>query len=201
MGHGSGFLAAARELVAQSGADSEVLKSDAPAERVQQQLVNEVAKSLEESSSDTFKVLAQCLTDAVTKFDVAGYVADTTKRQRQEIRARLSVHVEPEDLDVFAGISSGHQFDRHEIHRMRTADPDQPLSVIAAKVGCSASTVKRHLRRVEEERGLGPRPSKPAPSVAQVMAVADDVRRGARRWPPDACGQTPASRPGKVNRR
>lgn len=62
-GHGSGFLAvrpdgyeAARELVAKSGADSEVLKSDAPAERVQQQLVNAVAKSLEESSSDTFKV-------------------------------------------------------------------------------------------------------------------------------------------------
>lgn len=126
-------------------------------------------------------MLAKCLTDAVTKFDVAGYVAATTKRQRQEIRARLGVHVEPEDLDVFAGVNSGRQFDRYEIHRMRTANPDQPLSVIASKVGCSVSTVKRHLRRVEEEGGVGRRPSKPAPSVAQVMAVADDVRRGARR--------------------
>lgn len=62
-GHGSGFLAVrpdgyetARELAVQSGADSEVLKSDAPAESVQQQLVNAVAQSLEESSADTFKV-------------------------------------------------------------------------------------------------------------------------------------------------
>lgn len=126
-------------------------------------------------------LMAKCLNDAVTKFDVAGFVAGTTRRQRHEIRARLGVTVAPEDLDIFAGVNSGRQFDRYEIHRMRTANPDQPLSVIAAKVGCSVSTVKRHLRRVEEEGGPGKRPLKKSPSVSEVLAVADDVRRGARR--------------------
>ena len=126
-------------------------------------------------------LMAQCLTDAVVKFDVSGFVGGTTRRQRQEIRARLGVTVAAEDFDTFAGVNSGRQFDRYEIHRMRTANPDQPLSVIAAKVGCSVSTVKRHLRRVEEEGGPGKRPLKKSPSVSEVLAVADDVRRGARR--------------------
>lgn len=126
-------------------------------------------------------LLASCLNDAITKFDVAGFVAGTTKRQRQEIRARLGVYVAPEDFDTFAGVNSGRQFDRYEIHRMRTANPDQPLSAIAAKVGCSISTVKRHLRRIEREGGV-PRPTeKKLPSVAEVVAVANDVRRGTTR--------------------
>ena len=126
-------------------------------------------------------LLANCLNDAITKFDVAGFVAGTTKRQRQEIRSRLGVYVAPEDLDSFAGVNSGRQFDRYEIHRMRTANPDQPLSVIAAKVGCSVSTVKRHLRRVEKEGGPSQRPARRMPTAAQVVAVADDVKRGVRR--------------------
>lgn len=126
-------------------------------------------------------MLAQCLTDAVTRFDVAGYVAGTTKRQRQEIRARLGVQVDAEDFDTFAGVNSGRQFDRYEIYRMRTANPDQPLSVIAAKIGCSISTVKRHLRRIEEENGIV-RPKKRAlPSPALVLAVAQDVKGGGAR--------------------
>lgn len=126
-------------------------------------------------------LLANCLNDAITKFDVAGFVAGTTKRQRQEIRTRLGVYVAPEDFDTFAGVNSGRQFDRYEIHRMRTANPDQPLSAIAAKVGCSISTVKRHLRRIEREGGV-PRPSeKKLPSISEVVAVANDVRRGTDR--------------------
>ena len=126
-------------------------------------------------------LMAKCLTDAIVKFDVAGFVAGTTKRQRQEIRARLGITVAPEDFDTFAGVNSGRQFDRYEIHRMRAANPDQPLSVIAAKVGCSVSTVKRHLRRIEAEGGV-PRPiEKKSPTPAQIVAVADDVRRGTRR--------------------
>lgn len=125
-------------------------------------------------------LLANCLNDAVVKFDVAGFVAGTSKRQRQEIRARLGVHVEPEDLDTFAGVNSGRQFDRYEIHRIRNANPDQPLSAIAAKMGCSVSTVKRHLRRVEEEGGLK-RPNRKTPTVSEVLAVAEQVKNGVRR--------------------
>lgn len=126
-------------------------------------------------------LLAQCLSDAVTKFDVSGYVGGTTKRQRQEIRGRLGVQVDPEDFDTFAGVNSGRQFDRYEIHRIRTANPDQPLSVIAAKVGCSVSTVKRHLRRIEEESGTARPRVKVTPSPAAVLAAALEVKGGDRR--------------------
>ncbi|MBB1510700.1 MULTISPECIES: WhiB family transcriptional regulator [unclassified Tessaracoccus] len=126
-------------------------------------------------------LMAQCLTDAVAKFDVSGFVAGTTRRQRQEIRARLGITVTPEDFDTFAGVNSGRQFDRYEIHRMRAANPDQPLSVIAAKVGCSVSTVKRHLRRIEAEGGVARPVQRTAPTPAQIVAVANDIKRGTRR--------------------
>ncbi len=126
-------------------------------------------------------LMTRCLSDAVVRFDVSGFVAGTTKRQRQEIRARLGVTVAPEDFDAFAGVNSGRQFDRHEIHRMRTANPDQPLSVIASKIGCSVSTVKRHLRRIEDENGVVRPRTKAVPSPAAVLAVAEEVKGGAVR--------------------
>lgn len=127
-------------------------------------------------------MLAQCLSDAVVKHDVTGFVAGTTKRQRQEIRTRLGVQVNNEDMDVYAGVNSGRQFDRYEIHRMRQANPDQPLSVIAQKVGCSVSTVKRHLRRVELEGGAPEEPrATVAPTPEQVLATARALRAGSHR--------------------
>ena len=125
-------------------------------------------------------LLAQCLTDAVTKHDVNGFVAGTTKRQRQELRNRLGVQVEAEDFDSYLGVNSGRQFDRFEIHRMRMANPDQPLSVIAQKVGCSVSTVKRHLRRIEQEGGVPKKPQQQAlPSPDVVLATARAMNLGA----------------------
>lgn len=124
-------------------------------------------------------MLAQCLSDAVTKHDVAGFVAGTTRRQRQEIRNRLGVRVKADDMDPYAGVNSGRQFDRFEIHRMRAANPDQPLSVIAQKVGCSVSTVKRHLRRIEQEGGLPMADeTRVAPSASEVLAVAQELKAG-----------------------
>ncbi|MGV8846453.1 WhiB family transcriptional regulator [Tessaracoccus sp.] len=122
----------------------------------------------------------QCLTNAITKFDVSGFVAGTTKRQRQEIRHRLGVVVSDDDFDAYAGVNSGRQFDRNEIHRLRVANPNEPLSAIAARVGCSVSTVKRHLRRIERD-GLTPTPRRAQPTSADVMRAADEVKRGTRR--------------------
>lgn len=146
-------------------------------ERREQQML----RSQAEKMCGGCPLLAECLTDAVAKFDVSGFAGGTTKRQRQEIRARLGIVVAPEDFDSFAGVNSGRQFDRYEIHRMRTANPDQPLSVIAAKVGCSVSTVKRHLRRIEAEGGVARPAEKKIPTPAQVMAVANEVKGGTRR--------------------
>lgn len=125
-------------------------------------------------------IQAQCLTDAVTKFDVSGFVAGTTKRHRQEIRHRLGVVVHDDDFDVYAGVNSGRQFDRNEIHRLRVANPNEPLSAIAARVGCSVSTIKRHLRRIERD-GLSPTPRKVQPTPDQVMQAAAEVKAIPRR--------------------
>ena len=125
-------------------------------------------------------IQAQCLTDAITKFDVNGFVAGTTKRQRQEIRSRLGVVVTEDDFDTYAGVNSGRQFDRNEIHRLRIANPNEPLSAIAARVGCSVSTVKRHLRRIERD-GLAPTPRKVQPTQGAIMRAANAVKNGGRR--------------------
>lgn len=125
--------------------------------------------------------LAACLTDAVAKYDVSGFVAGTTGRQRKEIRARLAVEVAPEDFDSAVGLKSGRQYDSQEIHRLRTDHPELPLVVIADRIGCSVSTIKRHLRKMQAE-GLAWRgPERPAPTPVEVMAVASEVLRATRR--------------------
>lgn len=52
------------------------------------------------------------------------------------------------------------------------------MSSIASKIGCSVSTVKRHLRRIEEEGGIDLAQVDAMPSTERVLAVAADVRRG-----------------------
>ena len=91
-------------------------------------------------------------------------------------RARLGITVEPEDLDSFAGVSSGRNFDHAEIHRLRQANPTQSLSAIAARVGCSVSTVKRHLRRAEAQGGVVKSIGrKNLPGKREVMKAAAEV--------------------------
>ena len=128
---------------------------------------------------------AQCLYDAVVNFDIAGFVAGTTARQRVEIRHRLGIRVQPEDFDTLAGVTaSDRQLDHREVVRMRNANPHETLDRIAARLGCSLSTVKRHLRKSREESDK-PRVEVAKPSASQVMSALDTVT-GARRPQPRA---------------
>ncbi|GAE72293.1 hypothetical protein JCM18916_1708 [Cutibacterium acnes JCM 18916] len=82
--------------------------------------------------------------NAILDHDVAGFAAGTTPRQRSRIRSYLGVKVRPDDLESFAGIiGRGHQVATQDVMRLRRAHPDQPLSFIADRLGCSLSTVKR----------------------------------------------------------
>jgi len=114
-----------------------------------------------------------CLYDAVVQHDVSGFVAGTTARQRNEVRRRLGLVVEPEDLDTLAGVVGGtRQVDHDEVLRLRRANPDETLEQIAQRLGCSLSTVKRHLRRERDEPTSRRTTSRPAPvQVLQVTAV------------------------------
>lgn len=131
---------------------------------------------------ETCPLLKSCLYDAVVKHDVAGFVAQTTQRQRSEIRRRLGVTVVPEDLDTLAGVMSpNRQVDHDEVLRLRRANPDESLETLAHRLGCSLSTVKRHLRRARSD-AAGPQP-KPArrPRVDEVVAATQEVLAGGRR--------------------
>ncbi|MGA4506890.1 WhiB family transcriptional regulator [Propionibacteriaceae bacterium G1746] len=124
-------------------------------------------------------LMTRCLYTAVVEHDVAGYVAGTTARQRAEMRNLLGVRPQPEDLDTLAGVSSpNRQVDHNEVLRLRNANPYDSLESIAQRLGCSLSTVKRHLRKA---RTLGEQavaaPSVVPPSPEQVMTAYAVVTR------------------------
>lgn len=124
-------------------------------------------------------LITSCLYRAVVEHDVAGFVGGTTVRQRGEVRRRLGVTVRPEDLDTLAGVVGGRQVDHAEVLRLRAAHPDESLEVLAGRLGCSLSTVKRHLRRertTPSRAGAG----EPKPRPGQVLAIAADVTGSVR---------------------
>jgi hypothetical protein len=129
-------------------------------------------------------LIIDCLYRAVVEYDVAGYVAGTTAAQRAQIRRRLDVTVEPEDFDSLAGVTRrNRQVNHSEVVRLRNANPNESLETLAQRLGCSLSTVKRHLRR--ERREPAARTAATKPSVAEVVAVAAVVTGSplARRGP------------------
>ncbi len=120
-------------------------------------------------------LIAECLFRAVVEHDVAGFAAGTTARQRTQIRRRLQVIVEPEDFDTLAGVTGRHrQIDHDEVVRLRHANPHESLETLARRLGCSLSTVKRHLRR-ERTAPSGAKVAAEAPTIEQVVAVAAEV--------------------------
>lgn len=120
-------------------------------------------------------LMTACLHRAVVDHDVAGYVGGTTARQRVEIRRRLGIVVEPEDFDTLAGVLGGSRpVDHDEVLRLRAAHPDESLEVLAGRLGCSLSTVKRHLRR-ERTTPSTPAVRTPRPGPRQVLAAAAEV--------------------------
>lgn len=127
-----------------------------------------------------------CLRTAVTEHDVAGFVAGTTSRQRAQMRRMLGVSVAPDDMDALVGtIGSGRQIRTCDVVMLRRSHPDESLDFIAQRLGCSLSTVKRHLRRARAEQaeaaGDGPRvPQGPdCPALITAFESVTGMRRRA----------------------
>jgi hypothetical protein len=122
-------------------------------------------------------LIIDCLYRAVVEYDVAGYVAGTTPPQRAQIRRRLGITVEPEDFDSLAGVTRRHrQLNHSEVVRLRNANPQESLEALAQRLGCSLSTVKRHLRR--ERRQPSARDAAPKPTVAEVVVAVAAIVSG-----------------------
>jgi hypothetical protein len=127
-------------------------------------------------------LIEDCLYAAVVQHDVAGYVGGTTPEQRFRIRRALQISVHPEDLDSLAGVTGRHrQVDHDQVVRLRPAHPDESLETLARRLGCSLSTVKRHLRR-ERRKPSVRRAEPPKPTLSQVLAAAEKVTSPPRRY-------------------
>ncbi len=97
-------------------------------------------------------------------------MVDCLYRAIVQMRKILGIHVEPENLDSYAGASPAHQVDHDEVLRLRRADPTASLESIAQQLGCSLSTVKRHLRKARRGEPVGrPKVTVVPPSVEQVL--------------------------------
>lgn len=122
-------------------------------------------------------MLEQCRYDAVIKHDVAGFVAGSTESERNEMRRMLKVKVAPEDLDVLSGaFTPNRQVNHADVIRLRSTHPNETLEQLASRLGCSLSTIKRHLRKARA--GSTPEVKRPKPTVAQVNYVAAMVTGG-----------------------
>jgi hypothetical protein len=116
-------------------------------------------------------LIIDCLYRAIVDYDFAGYVAGTTPGQRAQIRRQLDITVEPEDFDSLAGVTRRHrQVNDGEVVRLRNGNPHESLETLALRLGCSLSTVKRHLRRERREPVV--RAPSAKPTVPEVLAAA-----------------------------
>ncbi len=117
-------------------------------------------------------LMRQCLFDAVVRYDISGFAGGASTRQRAEIRARLGLKVAVEEFDGIAGVTApNRQIDNREVVRLRAANPHESLEIIALRLGCSLSTVKRHLRKARENSSAVAPPKPAPPSVEAVMAA------------------------------
>ena len=127
-------------------------------------------------------LMEQCLYTAVVEHDVAGVAGATTGLQRSRIRRLLGLRIDREDLSDFAGTTrGGGRLTHADVARARRTYPDATLETIAERLGCSLSTVKRHLRqaRLEGTSVVTAVPSRPTSSAvlnARLAVVGDRSR-------------------------
>jgi hypothetical protein len=136
-----------------------------------EQLVRE-AKSLCASCP----MFTECLFTAVAQHDVSGFVAGTTAAQRRSMRNLLDVEVQADDFDQLAGARGTRRPVSHEeVLRLRTQHPNDSLESLAMRLGCSLSTVKRHLRRARRGQSPASKAPRPRPEVSAVLDAFDAV--------------------------
>jgi hypothetical protein len=100
-------------------------------------------------------LMVDCLYRAVVEVDVSGFVACTTERDRRAIRRELGIDAEVSTTQGF-GVPNlaGGPVSSEAVLAMRQSHPHDTCLQLAERLGCSTSTVKRHLRRAREERDL-----------------------------------------------
>ena len=123
-------------------------------------------------------MLVDCLYRAVVEVDVSGFVACTTEADRAMIRERLGIEVAPTSLTPFGAARVGGGPVSHDaVMTARQAYPKDTCQQLAERLGCSTSTIKRHLRRARQERSApveaAAHPERRTPTVEDVLDAFD----------------------------
>ncbi|AXT86371.1 transcription factor WhiB [Aeromicrobium sp. A1-2] len=125
-------------------------------------------------------LMIDCLYRAVVEVDVSGYAACTTEIDRQQIRHRLGIVIQqPSSVPYGAARVGGGPVSHESVMTVRHAYPKDTCHQLAERLGCSTSTVKRHLRRAREQKqdqAMQPRVSTPTlPSIDAVLDCFDEL--------------------------
>ena len=127
-------------------------------------------------------MLVDCLYRAVVEVDVSGFVACTTEADRAAIRDSLGIVVETAAAGGYgpARLGAG-PVDHDAVLAARSAYPKDTCQQLAERLGCSTSTIKRHLRRAREEaaeasvRATVVTTPRRVPSVDEVLDAFDTL--------------------------
>ncbi|WP_332662184.1 WhiB family transcriptional regulator [Aeromicrobium sp.] len=124
-------------------------------------------------------LMVECLYRAVVEMDVSGYVACTTEWERQTIRRRLGIQVNQPTTAAYGAARVGGGPVSHEaVMTARQAYPKDTCHQLADRLGCSTSTIKRHLRRAREQKrdaALSPTLTPNLPTIDAVLDVFDEL--------------------------
>lgn len=125
-------------------------------------------------------LMVDCLYRAVVEVDVSGFVACTTESDRLRIREQLGIEVQPVISTPF-GVPrvGGGPLSHDAVMAARQAHPKDTCHQLAERLGCSTSTVKRHLRKAREAKLDGaetaPLEVITVPSVEDVLDCFDEL--------------------------
>jgi len=124
-------------------------------------------------------IMVDCLYRAVVEVDVSGFVACTTENDRAAIRRQLGIEIQQQAATPYGAARIGGGPVSHDaVMAARHAYPKDTCHQLAERLGCSTSTVKRHLRRAREQK-LNPlaseTPTTQAPSIDAVLDAFDEL--------------------------
>ncbi|MET1061418.1 MAG: transcription factor WhiB [Aeromicrobium sp.] len=120
-------------------------------------------------------LMVDCLYRAVVEVDVSGFVACTTESDRAFIRRQLGIEIDPVGTSTYgAPRVGGGPVSHGAVMAARQAYPKDTCHQLAERLGCSTSTIKRHLRRAREaKRDEATATGEPGPQVPTIDAVLD----------------------------
>ncbi len=119
------------------------------------------------------EVLDACLYRAVVEVDVAGFLACTSETERKRMRRDLAIDVQIDQSPYGTARVGGGPVDHDEVIAARKAHPEETSRQLAERLGCSTSTIKRHLRQEREGKARATVAAMDKPSMEQVLDSFD----------------------------